>query len=630
MSEGKKEETNFSINNKGQQVDPFTGEPLVSIKELKDAAKQIPQRSGVKVAANQKMQELLAKGWRIQAEVAQETGLGSILSMRTVKLKPENTYLPNGCQAKQQSGSTVQGKDLFWKHPANLHIVLLAPSYWQAVVATENKHKSLLEKKYKLQSDVMRESKLQSTTLAARTAKIDPEKDYLPNGLPPLGIEGEVTVKGEILRWQHPHNKDVTLLSPEYAESIIAAEEKKRVLKEQGYLDQQAATEKIGVQVRWRTQKIDPDADYLPDGTKPRKIPGEVTVKGSVLRWQHPNDKKIILLSKEYVDGMWKAEKKCEELKTQGYWKQDKAAKELKLSYSAITKIDTNRNYLPNGFSPLGTPGEVTLKGSEIRWVHPYDSNIVLLRESYVNALLEAEQKKTELLSQKYQKQHEVAAASLLTSHAVAKRSSKILPEADYLPDGRKPTGKPGEITVKGNMLYWRHPFDRNTILLHPAYAAGIIAAEEKCRELMASGYKMQGDIARTLGLEKGNPVFPDYTRKGIKPDDEYLSNGNKPARTEGETILKGSQVRWQHPYNQNTVLLHPDYANALIKEFEGRKQAKIRKDALDGATEQISSDKMRIQKASPAVKIGDADESKLPDEVKQKLEAKRKHQREK
>ncbi|MEJ0010641.1 MAG: hypothetical protein WDN72_09245 [Alphaproteobacteria bacterium] len=221
---------------------------------------------------------------------------------------------------------------------------------------------------------------------------------------------------GAEIRWINPYNYQNVLLHPSFVAPLIGEASEEKAHLEKGYIPLSKAAGQIGIDVgtlRVRVHTIRPEEDYLPDGTRPKRTPGEVTLKGAALRWSNPANKNLVLLHPDYVKGQVAAQEKMRSLLAQGYRSIADVTKDIGMQANSLhiktkTAIEAGKDYLPNGGIPAGEPGEEILPGAEIRWRHPYSSTTVLLHPHYIARLKSSADKEKELRAKGYRALGEV------------------------------------------------------------------------------------------------------------------------------------------------------------------------------------------------------------------------------
>jgi nitrogen fixation-related uncharacterized protein len=118
MGKKHRDTSQLPLDDKGKFVDPFTGEVLVPVGELQEAAKRIPEGM-TREEADRILQERIGRGDIRLADAVRETGIDRrFLSYVTAKIKPDKHYLPDGSLPTGKPGEkTVPGSELVFKHP---------------------------------------------------------------------------------------------------------------------------------------------------------------------------------------------------------------------------------------------------------------------------------------------------------------------------------------------------------------------------------------------------------------------------------------------------------------------------------------------------------------------------------
>ncbi len=552
--------------------------------------------------ADREYERLLAAKWVLQADVQkqiEEIRPGTtkmLVAKRTSRLEPGKKYLINGMEApKDYEGHTYSREELRWQPPHDLFTVLLHPEYAAAMIEDEKKYKELLDKKYVPQVDVQKQIEeirpgASNKLVATRTRQLKSGKRYLINGKEtPKDYDGK-TYSREELRWQHPHDPYTVLLHPEYAAAMIEAEKKHKKLLDKKYVPQddvQKQIEEIRPEaahglVAFRTRQLKSGKKYLINGTEAPKDYEGKTYSCEELRWQHPHDKNTVLLHPEYAAAIIEAEKKYTELLDKKYVLQADVQRQIEeirpgasnlLVAQRTLRLKSGKKYLINGMeAPKDYEGH-TYSREELRWQPPHDLFTVLLHPEYAAAMIEDEKKYKELLDKKYVPQVDVQkqiedirprAAKLL----VAARTRQLKPGKKYLINGMEaPKDYEGKAYSREE-LRWPHPQDPYTVLLHPEYAAAMIEAEKKWKELLDKGYVLQTDVEKQIKKIRpraGKHIVARRTRR-LESGKKYLINGTEvPESYEGKTYLH-EELRWRTTDTLSSALLHPEYAAAIIE----------------------------------------------------------------
>jgi len=589
------------VDDRGQLLDPFTGNQLIPLKELENAAQQIPESISIE-EADRILQKCIARGDINITDAAPYIGIKPpTLAIRLHKIRPEGTYLLNGLPPAGKEGEvTVRGSDLVFRHPATSKGVYLRKELVDGMRVIEEEFRALEESgDYYLQA-VTSNEKYDTKALSMRSKKIEPDGDYLENGEKPEEKSDEKIVKGSALRIVHPWNYRHVLLKKTMVDKWFQEEEPDRIVQERlarGDLRLAAAVEKSGLDlavIQRRIARIEPDKLYRPDGSPPTGKSGEELVLGSDLFFRHPVREKGVYLRRELVDAIKQTKETSDQTVAtrinQGDLSLREAAEVTGINHSSmhrfLSRIKPNKNYLADGSLPTGKDGEKPIKGSDLVYQSPITSQLYIS-----SALVGAIKKKME---------HGVKLADAcktvgISNSALRQRLAKIKPDDHYLPDGSLPTGQDGEQVMLGSDLVFRMT-SNSDIYIHDALVGGMKRIEDEFKALESSGdYYLQQEICKEASI--GTRIRARAERIN-EPDGHYTANGTKSQNAPGEASVKGRTLRCVHPWNSHCVLL--------------------RKTMVDGWVETV-----RMQKTFPATKIGDADESKLSEDVKKELEEK-------
>ncbi|MEJ0010640.1 MAG: hypothetical protein WDN72_09240 [Alphaproteobacteria bacterium] len=113
---------------------------------------------------------------------------------------------------------------------------------------------------------------------------------------------------------------------------------------------------------------------------------------------------------------------------------------------------------------------------------------------------------------------------------------------------------------MKGSTIKWIDPLNFGCVLIHPGFIAAHVAAEKKMAELEKLGFKKTADAAAIIGI---NDSVVAVRARHLVGDKIYGLDGLPPKGTPGERTLKGSELKWVHPYNSHIIMLHPKYIKA-------------------------------------------------------------------
>ena len=509
--------------------------------------------------------ELRQQGYKNYEEAAEICGVPySAISVRARQLDPDTDYLPDGSTPRRLPGQEVlKGSEIRWTNPYNFQNVLLHPAFVEALAVVAAQEKSYRDMGYIPLSEAAAQIGINNTTLQARTYQIKPEENYLTDGTAPRNVSDETVVKGALLCWRNPHNQNSVLLHPEYVRGQVIAEAKKRQLIADGYQTLAQVAKDTGINASNLQSKtkhaLKPDAHYLPDGSAPTGEPHENTLKGEEIRWTHPYASTQVLLHPAYVTKLTKSTTKEEELRAEGYKTAQDVEVEtgIKIPSARIGRIKAKSNYLPDGQDVPENYTGTTVSGGTIKWIDPNNTQKILLHPNFIAGHVQAEKHLVELQQSGFQTISEAAKEIGIAPAVVTDRVAQLANDEIYGMDGLLPKGVPEERTAKGDCLKWTHPYNWHTILLHPEYVRAQKQAEEQFRVMKKAGYEPMMAAAKYIGIE---PNTLGARMRQIDPEGNYLINGTKPKDATHAEIVKGSIIKWTHPYNSQIILLHPQY----------------------------------------------------------------------
>jgi hypothetical protein len=635
----------------------------------------------------EQQEKLRAEGYKTLEETATITGLdrGGVIETRARKIQPDKRYTFDGSEPTDSSPENVIGSELVWRDPygsTGAVGVLLHPKLveaWQADKVEENK---LREAGYKTYVEAEQLTGINRQVLEARVALIKPEQEYTFDQA--AQAQDKTAIKGNKLVWRSRYSSasgTSVLIHPILAEFWKQQEEKEKELRGKGYKTIAEASEITDIlkgTITGRIGKIIPSVDYLSNALKPDtdSVP---TIKGNELIWRGSYQ---VLLHPELVEG-WKAAKlKEDELRKQGYKTTEEAAQIANIDQGTTVlfrarNIEPEQNYNLQGQVPK--EGEIIVKGKELVWKNPYSltnssgKTGILIHPQLVESWHGIDEEERELRAKGYVDFAHIETQYGINRSLVHHRLANIEAEKDYTTAGLPP--QEGEASVKGKSLHWQNPQSK-FILIHPALASGWHKDIQQEQILISKGFKRLKEVQETTAIERTTLL---HRLKMLNPESDYSSAGLPPIST--DAIVKGKELIWRSAYTDKSVLVHPElvaaWKTAVDKEKElvgqGYKASTDIAEATGLSKQQISKraaalnddvslwrdpysgkvlfhpslisvwqmtgstpksrdhvPKKLIQRSSPATKIGDADESKLPEDVKQALEENQKSQRKK
>jgi hypothetical protein len=437
----------------------------------------------------------------------------------------------------------------------------------------------LKEQGYRTCAEVEEITGISQKMLGYQANQLDPEINYLPNGLLPApNYEGPL-LKGNQIRWKHPQNNTV-LLHPDFVEGIQQAEQKEKELLSAGYLNRKAAQEQYKIdraQLEYHSRKIKPEQWYYINGFLCDDPKDQEAKSGLHLKWVHPYNGSIIY-HPDFIRAIATVQEQERELLASGYKTTPQVAEELGAEHYLIQnrfrQIDPLKDYLVDGRPPTGTPGEITYKGSTLCWENPY-SNQKLISPTFVQGIKESTGLSNDWV------QVMAAVRELELNHSVIlKRLQQLNPEGNYKENGLPAIGEGNERTIKGAdfvKYYGSNKFIKRSLV--NAWKN----AEEEYHELIQKGYKTPAEIKKILGIN------PHSWINSYEPDKEYTPLGLELSGNDDEKKVLGNKLVWRHPYNSNrVVLIHPDLAAARIQADTTEKTEKSTYAPLAEAAEKI------------------------------------------
>lgn len=462
--------------------------------------------------ALQEQASLLAAGYKTIDETSKLLGFDrSAIETRLIKYKPNSYYTPDGLNVSGDAPERIKGDKLIWHDPYrqnNNGGFLLHPRLVAGWKKTFDQEKHLKELGYQTYSEASEISQIDRSTLQARRQGIDADKAYV--------FEGEngnkLHLTGSELVYVNPYNNGV-LLHPALVRSWAGAAAKEAELITRGYKTVAEANALSGVDkptIIQRLRKLIPDHVYTITRTKPA---GQIDIQltGEDLVWGEGYRR---LIHPELVGSWVDAEVKRRDLIAKGYLDAAEAESRTQISRDVLwrraKRLDPARRYNYQGL--LHGESEPSVLGSELVWKNPVSTstNSTYIHPQLVDAWGKAEEREKAYRTQGFLSPEEVASHLEVHPSYVRHRLDEIKPEADYPLLGAT-QGQSGQ-TVKGNEIYWHHPYS-NSSLVHP--------------ELVAGWYEFPWKMATRRPslnepISKKAPIKP----KSIGPDSPDLKQG--------------------------------------------------------------------------------------------------------
>jgi len=567
--------------------DPYSREALLS----PELIEQLRAKVGQYENADKKAAELRALGYVSFPDAVKHIGISekTLRSRTNQSLELLANYRTDGTKPRgEPEEKLVKGSDLWWSHPTR-NLALLHPDYVEGQAKAEQKKRDLFRAGYIEGHKAAKQIGFTVGSLYNRARNINPEAEYLPDGTAPANGQNTALVKGHDLYWMHPYNKNVALFKPEYVQGQVNASLKEKALLAEGYLTPENAASEIGVplgSLLRRGRTLEPDKLYDAEGAPITADSAADVPKyhGHQLQWKNPYTDKTSLYSPIYIKAHKAIEQKVQELIAAGYVPIEEVAKKCGVNRQKISQraylIRREETYRKDGTRPSPSETKDLVKGSDLVWQHPHSHYVTLLSKEYAAGMIAAFQTRESLIKAGYKFIDEWSAETGIKKTTLYSRARGCDDNEDYLPDGRKATkADKGQPTVKGATLRWQDPYSTEGWLIAPHYVQAQADADRKYKELVGKGYLSYSQTPDEYLTESA----AKFKGANIDPNTMYHKDGSLAAGEAGDVTIKGSELKWQHPFD-DSVLLHPSLVESWRKDSKAWATGKIKKDPKPGS----------------------------------------------